>query len=57
MTHQEVCDSARRIVNSIVREDRFSDVRVDEEDRHDGKKTFVFSFTPSVATESEVQHG
>lgn len=44
MTHQEVCDTARRIVNSIVREDTYTDIQVFEEDRHDGRRSFVFSF-------------
>ena len=52
MTHQEVCDSAKRIVNRFVRENIFSDIETHEEDRHDGKKTLVLSFMPS--SESEV---
>lgn len=43
--HQTVCDSAKRLLNVVLREGLFSAVTMDYEDRHDDKITIVFSFS------------
>lgn len=45
--HCEVMESARKWINSIARENLFSDMQVFKEDLKDGKVTFRFSFTPA----------
>ena len=44
MTHQEVCEAAKKTIAAIVRENVYADIRVFKEDRHDGRDTFIFSF-------------
>ena len=55
MEHQEVCESAKGWIDKIVREDRFSGIEVFCEDRHDGRVSWVFSFTPEKAITDGVE--
>lgn len=50
--HGDVCESSRRLLNRALAEGIFTNVDMYYEDRHNGRTTVVFVFTPY--NESEV---